>query len=101
MLRVVIAVSLVACSSHARGPAWPKQTVKEADGGESLEPRTPAAIAAIEETDDTPVVLDKVETKSDKADKPKDATPETPKGTAHTVPEEPITTEDIVIEIDD
>lgn len=101
MVRVAIVVGLLAgCSAHAKAPAWPKQSVKDTDGGESLAPRTPAAVAAIEDADDAVEVDAKPDVKPDKPDKPK-ATPETPKGTATAVPDEPIMTDEIVIEIDD
>ena len=37
-----------------RGPAWPKLHEREADGGESLAPRQPSSVAAIEDADDAP-----------------------------------------------
>ena len=53
-----LAFLLAACGAHgAAGPAWPKsagtERIGEAadDGGESLAPREPAAVAAIEASD--------------------------------------------------
>jgi hypothetical protein len=103
VLLVVAVLGLVACGGNSRGPAWPKQSVKEVDGGESLAPR--ASVAALEDEDDiTEVKVDKVDKATD--DKPKDtaAKPETPAGVkpaTATTPDEPITTEEIVIEIED
>jgi len=111
MLRAAIIVGLLAssigaCGARASGPAWPEQTVSEEDGGESLAPRAPDTVAAALEDSE-----DEAEDKSDKSDKDKDkpesdqlapdAEPETPKGTTPVVPEDVITTEDIVIEIED
>jgi hypothetical protein len=90
----------VACGGRSSaGPAWPKQAEKEVDGGESLEPRTASAIAAVEDDEDEKVEEEPVEKP---AEKPAavEVKPATPAPTAPT-PEEPITTEEIVIEIDD
>lgn len=106
-MRLVLAVLLLAaCSSKpAAAPAWPKMAERETDGGESLAPRAKAsAVAAAADDDDDD---EKPAAKSD--DKPAakpDAKPdaETPKpaATATQAPEEIIiTTEEIVIEIDD
>jgi hypothetical protein len=62
MRRVALLLFVTACGAHATGPAWPKsagtERVGEAadDGGESLAPRAPQAVAAVEgpATDDTP-----------------------------------------------
>jgi hypothetical protein len=35
-----------------RGPAWPKLSEREVDGGESLAPRQASSVAAIEDADD-------------------------------------------------
>ncbi len=106
-MRLVAALVIVlsACGAKATtgGPAWPKAADKETDGGESLAPRAKAAsVAAVEaadeaESDATP--------EADKPAAPGEAKPETPKPAtpgATQAPEEiTITTEDIVIEIDD
>jgi hypothetical protein len=103
----LLVIALAACSSAAvTRPAWPKATAHEVDGGESLAPRAAArAIAAIVEEDDKPV--DKVaadkhapaaasgSTAAGATDRPAAAAP------AAAAPEEPITGEDIVIEIED
>lgn len=104
-MRLVLAVLLLtACSSKASsGPAWPKMTDKEVDGGESLAPRAKAsAVAAKSDDDDKPAAA---------ADKPAAAaTPktdaETPKpatttGSTQVPADIIITTEEIIIEIDD
>jgi hypothetical protein len=85
-----------------QGPAWPKAAERETDGGESLAPRQSKVVALDADPDD-----------EEDDDKPAVATPAvtpaaTPAGTAPavttpavTTPDEPIMTEDIVIEIDD
>jgi hypothetical protein len=96
---VVLAALLVACGgSRSHTPAWPKASAHDSDGGESLAPRVAGSVAAIEQADeikpdDKPVV------------KP-DAPAETSVGIkpvvpATTKPDDVITTEDIIIEIDD
>jgi len=102
-MRLLALVLLAACGSArpTSGPAWPKAAAKETDGGESLAPRAKAAsVAAIEEDSDEEVAP------TTTTDKPaeKAATPEGVKATtpeAATPPEITITTEEIVIEIDD
>jgi len=98
----LLVIALAACSSPAAaGPSWPKATAREVDGGESLAPRAAArAIAALVE-DDKPA--DKAADKSPAAstgtggtaDKPPAATP------SALTPDDPIMTEEIVIEIED
>ncbi len=104
MRRALLLVILIAgCGARsASGPAWPKMADKEADGGESLAPRTAAAsvTAAADGDDDDDV---KVVATSPATDKPavtsdKPATVGTPTVTA---PDDTITVEEIVIEIDD
>src|SRR5687768_7566112 len=102
MRAVLLVVLLAACGGSSRGPAWPKERVVEDDGGESIAPRpSTAALAEDEEEEielDLPVVETKVEAKKDEK-KPETPTGVTPVGTT---PEEPIlTTEEIVIEIED
>jgi hypothetical protein len=104
-MRLVLAVFiLAACGRQAStAPAWPKMTEKEKDGGESIEPRAKAAAVASKTDDETPAV---------KADEKPAATITTPKTDAETPKpatttstqaseEIVITTEEIVIEIDD
>jgi hypothetical protein len=103
MLRVVISLVLLsACGSTARGPAWPKISEKESDGGESLAPNKSSPLAASDVAGDDDIVIDtpseKPEVKAeDDKDKPADA-PITPTVTA---PEDVINVDDLVIEIDD
>lgn len=95
-----LAASLCGCASSAAArPAWPKPSAHDGDGGESLAPRAaPRAIAAAAVEDDHAV--ERV------ADKPSDIAPIVPPSAAPASPsalapiEEPITAEDIVIEID-
>ncbi len=108
MLRssLLAGILLAACGGRpAGGPAWPKAHATEADGGESLAPQKASAVAAIEEAEDatpsaaagaapsapaasTPAV------KSEKSEKPTSPEASTPK-------DEILTTEEIIIEIDD
>jgi len=102
MYRVALLVGILgfaACGGSARGPAWPKLTVAETDGGESLAPRK---AAAIEEVDDDVTVVEV--TPEPAKPKPETKASETPKGatpTPTTAPDLVITTEEIVIEIED
>jgi hypothetical protein len=98
---------IAGCSSRqTSGLAWPKMAERETDGGESLAPRAGAkAIAAVEaaaaaDDDDDKVVA------TPAAEKPAAsaaaATAEKPAAaTTVTAPEETITIDDIVIEIED
>src|SRR3954470_4769358 len=96
---VVMLGSAAACAApRARPPAWPKMATRDADGGESLAPRTGAtsvAAAAADDDgdDDIKVVPAATETKA--------ATPDAKAPAATTpaaaTPEEPITIDDIVI----
>lgn len=103
MRRALLLVILIAgCGAHgSSGPAWPKMAATETDGGESLAPRTAAAsaVAAAADEDDDDVKIEAV-TPADKpaaaaTDKPATATPTV------TPPEEAITVEEIVIEVED
>jgi hypothetical protein len=101
----LLTVTPTGCGRAAdRGPAWPKPAASETDGGESLEPRQPDAVAAIEDADDA----------SPAAAAPKEpgAAPAAPAATPGARSERPadapaarepdvLTTEDIIIEIDD
>jgi hypothetical protein len=103
---VLAALVLAGCASHvASGPAWPKESrgASADDGGESIAPRVVRPIeAAVDKTDD--------DAKPAPAPAPAPATAPAPVkdapaagGAAAGSPavEDTITTEDIVIEIDD
>jgi hypothetical protein len=103
----LLVIALAACSPRAAaGPAWPKATVREVDGGESLGPRAAArAIAAS-------VAIEKADKPADPeaADEPAavvgstgSSTADKPAGTALAAPtpDDPIMIEEIVIEIED
>jgi len=99
----LLVIALAACSSPAAaGPSWPKPAAREVDGGESLAPRAAArAIAAIVE-DDKPA--DKVTAgKAPAAAGGTGATTATPPAATSSAPtpDDPIMTEEIVIEIED
>lgn len=104
MRRALVLVVLIAgCGAHrSSGPAWPKMAENETDGGESLAPRTAAASvvgAAAAKDDDDDI---KIEATTPAADKPAAATDKPASvGTPITAPEDTITVEEIVIEIDD
>jgi hypothetical protein len=52
-MRLLLVIALAACSTPGRsGPAWPKPTAREADGGESLSPRAAARSVAARSDDD-------------------------------------------------
>lgn len=75
---------------------------KETDGGESLAPRTAAAsvVGAATEADDEDEDVKVVEAAAAPADKPAATPGEKPAATT-TTPEDTITVEEIVIEIDE
>jgi hypothetical protein len=96
---------IAACGAHRdAGPSWPKLHTADKDGGESLSPRTSASVAeAQSETDDKPV-----DTPAPSA-KPTTPTPapaasggstSTPPVVSPSTTDDPMTTEEIIIEID-
>ena len=103
MGRLVLAVILASCTHAATsGPAWPKQAHSDKDGGESLAPHESKQLnVAIEKSDDD------VKPEPAKVEAKPVAAPAADAGAPATAPsvtqptEETITTEDIVIEIDD
>jgi len=107
MLRLAILVSLIttACGGGSRGPAWPKTTERETDGGESLTPRVAGPLATNDTSDDDVVTVEKpTEKPAAKSSTTDDSKPvETPRPTAPTVtaPDDVINVDDLVIEIDD
>jgi hypothetical protein len=103
--RLVVAVGLLVGCSHpvSTGPAWPKASTQDKDGGESLAPHESKQMA---------VALEKEDAAPAPAAKPKpDAPAVVPASEGGGVPttvavpgpavEDAITTEDIIIEIDD
>jgi hypothetical protein len=102
--RLVVAVGLLVGCTHpvSTGPAWPKASKQDKDGGESLAPHESKQMAvALEKEDDAPAAVAKP-----KPDAPAIVpTGDAPVPTAAVVPgpavEDVITTEDIIIEIDD
>ena len=102
----VLVGMLVACGgSRDRGPAWPKPSPSETDGGESLAPRQPSAVAAIEEAGDA--------TPSAPAPSPAASSAATPAAAPAARPDRPaseappprepeiLITDELIIEIDD
>jgi hypothetical protein len=98
----LVLLALAACSSPAAArPAWPKATVSEIDGGESLAPRaaarTVAATSEVERgSEKTPVEGAAVAAPSSSAAEPAAASP-----TDMIPDDETITGEEIVIEIEE
>jgi hypothetical protein len=93
----LLVFALAACSSSASAkPAWPKARPREVDGGESLAPRAAArAIAAVVEDDKPAVTTAAPAAAPAPVDKSPAAAPAAPAA------DEPIITEEIVIEIED
>lgn len=104
-LLFVLFVVLSACGAKRSAPAWPKMTEKEVDGGESLAPKPSAVATADKDDDEDDAVEAKPAEKTEKADaKPADKTETKPADTkpdAKPSEEVIITTEEIVIEIDE
>ena len=103
MRRWLLVVALAGCGhSKASGPAWPEASKTAEDGGESIAPQPTATYAAVAEkatepeedkADDKPAATPAATTSDDK--------PATMPAATTTAPEEVITTEEIIIEIDD
>jgi hypothetical protein len=103
-MRVLFVFALVACSVACAtpgpaGPAWPRSSSRDGDGGESLAPRAAArAIAAIVEDD-------KAGERAPAAVTPGDAAPPAGPASASTAKsaaaDEAVPLEEIVIEVDD
>lgn len=102
-----LVIALAACSSAAAArPTWPKQTAHETDGGESLAPRAAArAIAATDDDDDRPSAPASPAAADRAAERPAASAGQSidrvAPAAASPSPDEPVQTEDIVIEIDD
>jgi hypothetical protein len=100
MLLLALAACSMSCAGHEpAGPAWPKPAIREADGGESLAPRAAArAIAAIVE-DDRPA--ERAAATTPAAAPAPVASGATGAPAAAPAQDEPLPTEEIVIEVDD
>jgi len=103
MLRALVLVGLLGCAGTARGgPAWPKLSEPEVDGGESLAPRVRSPLAINDVADD-----DATDDKSSSDDVPTVAksddatTDDDDKSDTVTAPDDVINIDDIVIDIDD
>jgi hypothetical protein len=101
MLPLALAACSMACSGRGpAGPAWPKPASREADGGESLTPRAAArAIAAIVE-EDRPAERAAAAAPAAAAVPAVSAGAAAP-AVAAAAQDEPLPTEEIVIEVDD
>ena len=102
MRRLAILLALAACGGGASRPAWPARQEPEADGGESLEPRSAAAgLAASPAADDdddddlTAILADMAAATAPAAAAPDAAAPAAP------ADEDVIFTEEITIEVTD
>jgi len=97
---MLFVVALAGCAARATGPAWPKPHDTGEDGGQSLAPRAGAVSVEADKPDETPVAPEAAPAApSAPASEPAGGGPAiTP--SIHQ-PEEPIQTEDIIIEIDD
>jgi hypothetical protein len=90
-------IAFAACSHGSNGPAWPKSTASASDGGESLAPRPSAHELAAPDADNEVAVAPTPTAPAKPA--PAASTEVAPATTTPT--EEPITTEEITIEIDE
>jgi hypothetical protein len=107
MLAVFLAPLQACGGTRASGPAWPKLTDPEIDGGESLAPRKGAGVVALDTSEsEEPAAPDAASTPAKPAGAdagaPAATTPEAP---AAATPEDDeelvITTEEIIIEIEE
>lgn len=100
MLLLALAACSMACSGRgSAGPTWPKPASREADGGESLTPRAAArAIAAIVE-EDRPA--ERAAAAPAAAPVPATSAGAAAPAAAAPAQDEPLPTEEIVIEVDD
>jgi hypothetical protein len=101
----LVVLLIAACGAHRdAGPTWPKLHTADKDGGESLAPRTSASVAAAESDGDdkpvdTPAPSAKPTTPTPAASSTTSATTTPPVASPSTT-EDPMTTEEIIIEID-
>jgi hypothetical protein len=104
MLRAMLIATLFAgCASGSRAPAWPKQSAKAADGGESLAPRRVSPLAKSDvASDDETVTIDPITEKPvvKATEHPVDG-PARPTVPTVTSPDVIINIDDIVIDLDD
>lgn len=104
MLVLALATCSMACSGRGpAGPAWPKPATRDADGGESLAPRAAARAIAARVEDDRPAehaVADKPAAAPVPAASAAPAVSAAP-AAATPAQDEPLPTEEIVIEVDD
>ena len=101
-----LTLALAACGApKASGPAWPAPAETDEDGGESIAPRPSSSVAtAIEKSEEPEPDKKKADSEPEKKaeDKAEDTPAETPAAeTQPTGDEEIITSEEIVIEIED
>ncbi len=108
MRRILVVLGLAlsaACAPHAStGPAWPKASEADHDGGESIEPHeSKESSVAVEKGDEdakptaTPVATPVIAPSAQGVG----GTTAAPAAAPAQTPEDPIMTDDIVIEIED
>ncbi|HEY1818076.1 MAG TPA: hypothetical protein VGG74_37295 [Kofleriaceae bacterium] len=95
---LLLVIAFAGCATTTRGPAWPKSSASGEDGGESLAPRPSAHELSEPEHHDEATATPEptVETPAAKPEAPAATTPVTAPSA-----DEPATTEEITIEIDD
>jgi hypothetical protein len=109
MRTAVLLLGLAACSARPpTGPAWPRSAARDADGGESLAPHAAARRIA---ASTTPATAAPTADDAQPADKPAErpvaptapgsATSERPATSAPASADEPVNTEELVIEVED
>lgn len=103
MRRFLFVLAVAGCGhSRAAGPAWPAPSTTAEDGGESLDPWPSASYAAAVEKSEEPEPAKK-ETETVEATAPEADSSEAAEASDATESDsdEPVTTEEITIEIDD
>lgn len=106
MRSVLLAILVASAGCHgskASGPAWPSPSTTADDGGESIEPRPQSVASAVEKSEDVKAD-DEDDAPADEAAKPpadsdlKEITPTPQTGTPD---DEPIITDELIIEIEE
>ena len=102
-MRCLLAVVVLAACAHApaSGPAWPKPATSSSDGGESLAPHeSRQVVTAVEKSEPEPKPTAPATPAAPVAPAPTVGAAAVPAMTTQPV-EEPMTVEDIIIEIDE
>ena len=100
LLGLALLVTTVGCGAHAApGPAWPKPHATLADGGQSLAPRPSNPVAAAADVTEEEEVVPEISLAPVAAAAPV-VTPTVP-AIKPATPDEPIMTEEMIIEVDE